>query len=197
MTSQTNFRYQPYVTVSGNLGSKIPFVDDVLSSHEQQIYPTTSLDENSIEFRLQTDRNYYIDLRQSYLALKIKLVKGRGYNTHKSKEAEKEHKDEEQPTEAAANDEEDDTNSLPFLTYVNIMMHSFFSNVEVYIISKYTTQMDSMLTSRIFPTILRERTSELQYPNMKVTIRLIRARPIFYMISDNPNVSLGIVDCSR
>ena len=39
-------------------------------------------------------------------------------------------------------------------------------------------------------------TSELLYPNMKVRIRLIRARPNFYMISDNPNVSLGIIDCS-
>ena len=39
-------------------------------------------------------------------------------------------------------------------------------------------------------------TSELLYPNMKVRIRLIRARPNFYMISDNPNVSLGIMDCS-
>ena len=39
-------------------------------------------------------------------------------------------------------------------------------------------------------------TSELLYPNKKIRIRLIRARPNFYMISDNPNVSLGIVDCS-
>ena len=39
-------------------------------------------------------------------------------------------------------------------------------------------------------------TSDLLYPNMKFTLRLIRARPIFCMISDNPNVSLGIVDCS-
>ena len=39
-------------------------------------------------------------------------------------------------------------------------------------------------------------TSELLYPNMKIRLRLIRARPKFYMISDNPNVSLGIVDCS-
>ena len=31
---------------------------------------------------------------------------------------------------------------------------------------------------------------------MKNGLRLIRARPNFYMISDNPNVSLGIVDCS-
>ena len=31
---------------------------------------------------------------------------------------------------------------------------------------------------------------------MKVPIRLIRAPTNFYMISENPNVSLGIVDCS-
>ena len=39
-------------------------------------------------------------------------------------------------------------------------------------------------------------TSELLYPNMKVRIRLISARPNFFKISDNPNVILGIVDCS-
>ena len=39
-------------------------------------------------------------------------------------------------------------------------------------------------------------TSEMLYPNMKIRLRLIRARPNFYMISDNPNVSHGIVDCS-
>ena len=31
---------------------------------------------------------------------------------------------------------------------------------------------------------------------MKNRMRLVRARPSFYMISDNPNVSLGIVACS-
>ena len=39
-------------------------------------------------------------------------------------------------------------------------------------------------------------TSELLYPNMKIRLRLIRDRPNFCMISDSPNVSLGIVDCS-
>ena len=38
--------------------------------------------------------------------------------------------------------------------------------------------------------------SELLYPNMKIRLRLIRARPNFYMINDNPNVSLGITVCS-
>ena len=39
-------------------------------------------------------------------------------------------------------------------------------------------------------------TSQLLHPNMKIRLRLVRARPNLYMISDNPNVSLGIVDCS-
>ena len=38
-------------------------------------------------------------------------------------------------------------------------------------------------------------TSELLYPNMEVRLRLIRARPNFYMINDNPIVSHGIVNC--
>ena len=37
--------------------------------------------------------------------------------------------------------------------------------------------------------------SDFLYPNMKNRLQLIRARPNFYRISDNPNVSLGIVEC--
>ena len=80
------YRYQPFVAVSGNLGGKVPVFDDVLLSHGQEIYPTTSLDENCIEFEFLTDRNYYVDLGQTYLALKLKLPRGRGYETYDSKE---------------------------------------------------------------------------------------------------------------
>ena len=80
----SKFRYQRFVAVSGNLGGKVPVVDDGLSS--QEIYPFTSLDENCIEFEFQTDRNYYVQLRQTYLALKLKFVRGRGYETYNSKE---------------------------------------------------------------------------------------------------------------
>ena len=39
-------------------------------------------------------------------------------------------------------------------------------------------------------------TSELLYPNMKIRLQLITDRPSFYIISDNPNFSHGIVGCS-
>ena len=38
--------------------------------------------------------------------------------------------------------------------------------------------------------------SELLYPNLKIRLRLIRARPNYYMLSDHRNVSLRIVNCS-
>ena len=250
--SNNNFRYQPFVAVSGYLGGKVSIVDDVLSSHEQEIYPTTSLDENCIEFEYQTDRSFYVDLRQSFLALKLKFVKGRSYDTYESKKKKKEHKDESVVfTETGTDDEEEE--EVARVTYVNNIMHSLFSNIEVYInnqqiynsnglyahksyisknfkaaISEYKRILhcegydyeqdpedinnplpDPFFTRRM--KLLRRpdgfmlygklgndffSTSELLYPNMKIRLRLIRATPSFYMISDNPNVSLGIVDCS-
>ena len=34
------------------------------------------------------------------------------------------------------------------------------------------------------------------YPNMKLRLRLIRSRPYFHMVTDNPNASLRIIGCS-
>ena len=76
-----SFRYQPFVVVSVNLRGKVSIVDHVSSFLEQEKYPTTSLDENCVGFELRMDRNYNVDLRRTYLALKLKLVKGLGYET--------------------------------------------------------------------------------------------------------------------
>ena len=126
----SNFWYQPFVAVSANLGGKVPVVDDVLWSHEQGIYPTTSLDENCIEFAFQTDRNYYVDLRQTYLALKLKLVRDRGYQTYNTNEVKKEHKEDVKAEEEETAEEDA---PVPLVTHVNNTLHSIFSNVEVYI----------------------------------------------------------------
>ena len=207
--------------------------------------------ENCIEFEFQTDRNYYNDFRQTYLALKLKFVRGRGYETYNTKEVKKEHKE-----EAKAGEEETVEEDVPFplVTHVNNILHSIFSNVDVYMnnqqfynsnglqarksyfsnnfrgaISQYegvlhcggydyeefpVEIMEAPLSEPFFTRrlIMISRpdgfmlygklgvdffaTSELLYPKMKNRLRLIRVRPNFYMISANPNVSLGIVDCS-
>ena len=253
MTDLNKFRYQPVVTVSGNPGLKVPVVDNVLSSHEQEIYPTTSfLDGNSIEFQFQTDRNVYVDLQQTYLALKIKLVKGRGFDSYKTTEKKKEHKEDAVFTETGDDDVEfiEEDKGVPHITHVNIILHSIFSNAELYInnhqvynsnglyaykshISNncegtlsdykgvlhcegfdYEDDPENLVEGPFFTRRMKLysrpdgfllygklgidflTTSELLYPNMKVRIRLIRARPNFYMIIESLNVSLGIVDCS-
>ena len=155
--SSNNFRYQPFVAVSGNLGGKVPIVDNVLSSHEQEIYPTTSLDENCIEFDFQTDRNYYVDLRQSFLALKLKFVKGRGYDTYENKEKKKEDKDESVVFTETGTDDSDEEEEVARVTYVNNIMHSIFSIVEVYINNQQIyISNGSMHTSLTFQTTLRQ-----------------------------------------
>ena len=238
------------MAVSGNLGGKVPVVDNVLSSHEQEIYPTTSLDENCIQFEFQTDWNYNVDLRQTYLAFKLKLVRGRGYQTYNTKEVKKEHKKRAKAEEEETAEEE----PVPLVTHVNNILHSIFSNGEVYISNQqiynpnglyahksyisnnfkgalseyhgilhcegydYEEFPDEIMEAPLSEPFFTRRTkmlsrsdgfmlygklgvdffstSELLYPNMKIRLRLIRARPNFYMISDNPNVSLGILDCS-
>ena len=59
------------------------------------------------------------------MALKLKLVRGRGYETYNSKEEKKDLKEE------AKADEEDAP--VPLVTHVNNILHSIISNVEVYI----------------------------------------------------------------
>ena len=114
---------------------KVPVVDDVVSSHGQEFYPTTSLDENSIEFEFQTDRNVYVDLRQTYLALKIKLVKGRGFDTYKTTEKKKEHKEDTVFTDTGDEDVEfiKEGEGVPHVTHVNNILHFILSNAELYI----------------------------------------------------------------
>ena len=239
------------MAISGNLGGKVPVVDDVLSSHEQEIYPTTSLDENCIEFEFQTDRNYYADLRQTYLALKLKLVKGRSYETYNTEEVKKEHKEE---TKAKGKKTAEEGDPVPLVTHVNTIFPSIFSDLEMYInnqqiynsnglyahksyisnflkgaISEYKGVLhckgydyeefpDEIMEAPLAEPFFTRRmkmlsrpdgfmlygilvvdffsTSELLYPNMKNRLRVITARTNFYMISDSPNVSLAIVDCS-
>ena len=184
------------------------------------------------------------------MASKLKLVKGRGCETYNSKEVNRERKE-----EAKAQDEETaEEEPVPLVTHVNNILHSIFSNVEVYInnqqiynsnrlyvhksyisnnfkgaISEYKGVLhfegydyeefsDEIMEAPLSEPFFTRRKkmlsrpdgfmlygklgvdfssiSELLYPNMTIRLRLIRARPNFNMISDNPNLSLGIVDCS-
>ena len=116
--------------VSRNLGRKVPVVDDILSSEEQKVYPSTWLDENCIEFDFRTNRNYYGYLRQTCSTSKLKCAKGRSNETYNTKEFKEEHKE-----QAKADEETKEEQDAPVLlvTHVKTILHSMFSNFEVYI----------------------------------------------------------------
>ena len=148
----------PNFAVSGNFVGKVPVVDIVLLSHEQEIDPTTSLvvDENFIDFEFQRDCYYYVDLRQAYLALKPKFVYRHVYENYNSTELKKERKkhkeDAKADVETAAASEEDEEPPVPLVTHVNNILHSFVTMLMFTLkINIYTIQMDSMSKSPTIP----------------------------------------------
>ena len=55
---------------------KVPILDPILWFIEQQIFPTNSLNESTIEFQLETDRNIFTDLRSTRLFIRGMVIKG-------------------------------------------------------------------------------------------------------------------------
>ena len=188
------------------------------------------------------------------MASKLKFVKGRDYETYITKEVKKEHKGEAKADEEAVTVQENEGAPVPPLTHVNNILHSLFSNVEMYINNQqiynsnglyahksyisnnfkgaiseykgvfhckgydYDELLDENMEVPLSEPFLTRRMKMLSRPHgfmlygelgvdfssisvllgpgMKSRLGVNRARPNFYMISDNPNVSLGIVDYS-
>ena len=139
------FWHQPFVVVAGILGVKVLVVDDVLSFQEQEIFPTTSLDENYIEFEFRTDRNYRVNLRQTYLALKLNFFKD---VVSKLKIPKKEHKEEAKMDEEATAEEQEAPVSL--VTHVNNIFSSMFSIVEVYMNNQRVNKSNSLYAHKSY-----------------------------------------------
>ena len=167
-----------------------------------------------------------------------------------AKKLEKKHKEEAKADKGTEKEVKEAPH--PLVTHVNNILHSIFSNDEVFIniqqIHKsnqlyahesyssnnsnvaicqykevfrckrydYEEFLDAIMEAPLSETLHTRRkllsrpdgiilfgklwvvfsTSGQLYPNMKIRLGLIRARPNFYMTSDNPNVSLRNVDCS-
>ena len=177
--------------------------------------------------------------------MKLKYVKRRDYDTYENEEKKKENKDESVVFTETGTDDEEEQEKVAWVTYVNNILHSIFSNVEVY--SKGLYAHMSYISNNFKAAICESKEflhcesndyeqdpedisnplpdpfftsgskllsipdgfmlhgklridffsfSELLYPIMKIRLHLIRARPNFHMISDDPNVSFGVVDCS-
>ena len=94
---------------------KIPVLESIESSHIQEVYPSTSLDESSIDFEFETDRSIYLDMRDIHLQIKVGLQKGRLFEDFMKKE-------EHGKPDMGMTFNDDD---LQYLTHVNILLLSF------------------------------------------------------------------------
>ena len=238
-TNDSNFRYGHFTNSCLEIFDKIHVLEPIESSHVQEVYPSTSLDESSIEFEFETDRSIYLDMRDIHLQIKVGLQKGRLFDDFMKK-------DEQGKADMGMSFTDDD---LHYLTHVNNLLHSLFSNCEVYLNNQQVYNSNGLyghkaLISNEFnastrnnegilachgyefekepsdfeksPFIDREEElllkngttyygklaidlfhcEKLLVRNTKVRLKLIRARPNFYMISYNPHVSLKVLDCS-
>ena len=147
--SNKNFRYQPFVAVSGNLGGKVPIVDHVLSSHEQEIYPTTSLDENCIEYEFQADRNYYVDLRQ-FFGIEAQICQRTWLRHMREYWKEKGAQRRICCFQWNKNRWQKEGEEVARFTYVNNILHSIFSNVEVYINNQQTYNSNGLYAHKSY-----------------------------------------------
>ena len=117
----SHFRYGAFTNSSLETFDKVPVLETIITSYTQEVFPSNSLDESSIECKFETDRNLNLDMRDTHISLKLQLFKERFFEAFKKEKAEHKAKSEEN------SDEEPQT----YLTYVNNLLQSLFSNCEV------------------------------------------------------------------
>ena len=81
------------------------------------------------------------------MALKLKLVRDRGYETYSTKEVKKEHKEEVKAGEEETVEEEA---PVPLVTHVNNFLHSIFSNVEAYINNQQISNSNGLYANKCY-----------------------------------------------
>ena len=122
VNQSSHFRYGAFTVSSLEIFDKVPVLETIMSSYTQEVFPSTSLDESSIEFEFEMDRNRFLDMRDTQLSLKLQVFKGRLFDAFKKEKAE--HK--------AKSEEDSDEEPQTYLTYVNNLLDSLFSNSEFF-----------------------------------------------------------------
>ena len=122
-TNDSNVHYGHFTNSCLEIFDKIPFLELIESSHVQEVYPSMSLNESSIEFEFETYRSIYLDMRDIHLQVKVGLQKGRLFDDFMKR-------DEHGKVDMGISFTDDD---LHYLAHVNNLLHSLFSNCEVYL----------------------------------------------------------------
>ena len=55
VNQSSHFRYGAFISSSLEIFDKVPVLETIMSSYTHEVFPSTSLDESSIEFEFETD----------------------------------------------------------------------------------------------------------------------------------------------
>ena len=86
--NQSHFLYGAFTNSSLEIFDKVPVLETIISSYTQEVFRSTSLDESSIDFEFETDRNLYMDMRDTHFCLKLQLFIGRLFDAFIKEKAE-------------------------------------------------------------------------------------------------------------
>ena len=75
INQSSHFQYGAFTKSSLEILIKSPVFETIVSSYTQEVIRSSSLDESSIEFELETDLNLYLNMRDTQLSLKLQLFK--------------------------------------------------------------------------------------------------------------------------
>ena len=123
-TKDCNFRYGHFTNSCLESFDKIPVLEPTEFSHIQQNYPSTSFDESSIENEVEIDKSIYLDICEIFI-YKLKL----DYETKDYLTISMKNEEHGKPDMDMSFTDDD----LQYLTQVNNLLHSLFSNCEVYL----------------------------------------------------------------
>ena len=104
-----------------DLFDRVPILEPIECSNTPKIYPTNSLNDCSLEFQFESDRNMMIDLQVTFLFLKVTLSKGN-----------------------VASEAADDA------LFVSKTMHSLFSNCKVYFNNEQVYTSNGLYAQKAF-----------------------------------------------
>ena len=85
VNQRSHFWYGAFTNSSLEIFDEVPVVETVISPYTQEVFHSTSLDESSIKFEFETDRNLYLNMRDTHLISKLQLFKGRLFDAFKKK----------------------------------------------------------------------------------------------------------------
>ena len=118
VNQSSHFGYGAFTNFSSEIFDIVLVLETLISSHTQKNILSVFVGESSCEFDFETDRKIYLDRSDTHLSLKLELFKGRLSDAFKKEKTE--HK--------AESEEDSDEEPQTYLTYVNKLLHSLFSN---------------------------------------------------------------------